>query len=128
MNVQHVSPILNVRDLVESFAWFEKLGWSRDWDFGDPPDFGSVRNGDCDIFLCKDGQGSRENWIYVRVGSPAEIDAIHAGAAVRYRRGRTTDGYAVERARGARPPSRRAYATYWRANRAGLTSGRLAIL
>jgi catechol 2,3-dioxygenase-like lactoylglutathione lyase family enzyme len=80
MNVQHLSPILNVRDLVESFAWFEKLGWSRDWDFGDPPDFGSVRNGDCDIFLCKDGQGSRDNWIYVRLGSPAEIDSIHARA------------------------------------------------
>ena len=35
MNVQHVTPILNVRDLEESFAWFEALGWSKDWDYGD---------------------------------------------------------------------------------------------
>lgn len=94
MNVQHLSPILNVTHLEESFAWFAKLGWTRDWDFGDPPDFGAVRCGDCDIFLCTDGQGSRGdrtpsvedtdyttgNWIYLHLASPAEIDALHARA------------------------------------------------
>jgi hypothetical protein len=29
MNVQRVTPILNVSSLTESFAWFEKLGWRR---------------------------------------------------------------------------------------------------
>ena len=42
MNVQRVTPILNVSNLEESFAWFEKLGWKKHWDYGDPPDFGAV--------------------------------------------------------------------------------------
>jgi predicted lactoylglutathione lyase len=78
MKVEHVSPILNVRDLEESFAWFAALGWTRDWDFGDPPDFGGVRSGSCDIFLCKDGQGARETWVYLRLASPPEVDALYA--------------------------------------------------
>ncbi len=27
-------------NIEESFAWFEKLGWKKGWDWGDPPDFG----------------------------------------------------------------------------------------
>jgi catechol 2,3-dioxygenase-like lactoylglutathione lyase family enzyme len=52
-------PILNVSDLQQSFAWFEKLGWTKAWDWGDPPDFGAVCSGQCEIFLCVDGQGGR---------------------------------------------------------------------
>lgn len=77
MNVQHVSPILNVSSLDESFTWFAKLGWRKDWDFGDPPDFGAVTNGDGDIFLCKGGQGNAGTWIYLRLDSPAAVDALH---------------------------------------------------
>jgi hypothetical protein len=47
-----VTPILNDSSLEESFAWFEKLGWRKHWDFGDPPDFGAVLCGDAEIFLC----------------------------------------------------------------------------
>lgn len=43
----------------ESFAWFEKFGWKRGWDWGDPPTFGGVRSGHCEIFLCENGQGGR---------------------------------------------------------------------
>ena len=50
-----VTPILNVSNIVESFAWFEKLGW----DWGDPPTFGGVCSGECQIFLCQGGQGGR---------------------------------------------------------------------
>ena len=83
MNVQHLTPILNVSNLVDSFAWFEALGWNRDWDYGDPPGFGGVSNGEHDIFLCRDGQGSRGitgTWVYVRLTSPAEIDRVYARA------------------------------------------------
>lgn len=59
MKVERVTPILNVSNIVESFAWFEKLGWQKGWDWGDPPTFGGVCNGNVEIFLCKDGQGSR---------------------------------------------------------------------
>ncbi len=52
-------PILNVSNIVESFAWFERLGWTKAWDWDDPPTFGAVRSGECEIFLSQDGQGGR---------------------------------------------------------------------
>jgi hypothetical protein len=59
MNAKHVTPILNVSDIGASFAWFEKWGWKKRWDWGTPPTFGSVGSGECEIFLCLGGQGSR---------------------------------------------------------------------
>jgi catechol 2,3-dioxygenase-like lactoylglutathione lyase family enzyme len=54
-----ISPILNVSDMLESFAWFEKLGWKKLWEWGDPTGFAAVGSGHCEIFLCHDGQGAR---------------------------------------------------------------------
>ena len=59
MKVKGLTPILNVSDIKQSFAWFKKLGWEKRWDWGDPPGFGSVGCDKYEIFLCKDGQGSR---------------------------------------------------------------------
>ena len=59
MNAQALTPILNVSDLQRSFAWFEKLGWHKLWDWGRPPTFGAVGSGKCEIFLCQGGQGGR---------------------------------------------------------------------
>jgi len=59
MNVERLTPILNVSNIAETFAWFEKLGWQKGWDWGDPPTFGGVCNGKVEIFLCQGGQGSR---------------------------------------------------------------------
>ena len=41
MDAKAVTPILNVSDIVESFAWFEKLGWKKGFDWGNPPTSGS---------------------------------------------------------------------------------------
>lgn len=62
--IERVVPILNVSDIHESFAWFEKLGWRRGFEWKadaseDEPGFGSVESASCEIFLCRDGQGSR---------------------------------------------------------------------
>jgi len=54
-----LTPILNVSDIQQSFAWFEKLGWQKAWDWGDPPTFGGVCAEKCEIFLCQGGQGGR---------------------------------------------------------------------
>ena len=54
-----LTPILNVSDLQQSFAWFENLGWRKGWDWGSPPAFGGVCSGRCEIFLCQGGQGGR---------------------------------------------------------------------
>lgn len=92
MDVLGITPILNVSSLADSFAWFERLGWRKCWEWGDPPRFGAVASGKCEIFLCQGAQGSRggsqprhvgsENtggvWMTWWVNSPAEVDAVHA--------------------------------------------------
>ena len=59
MHVHGITPILNVTDMAQSFAWFEKLGWQKAWDWGAPATFGGVCAGDAQIFLCLNGQGGR---------------------------------------------------------------------
>ena len=59
MDAQAATPILNVSDMTESFAWFERIGWRKLWDWGEPPGFGAVGSGKVEIFLCHDGQGGR---------------------------------------------------------------------
>ena len=92
MKVERLTPILNVTDLDESFAWFEKVGWSKCWAYGEPPSFGAVASGECEIFLCRDGQGSRGGpmprhpgdddtggvWMSWWVPSREDLDAAHA--------------------------------------------------
>ena len=92
MNVSCLTPILNVSDMAVSFAWFEKLGWKKLWDWGTPPTFGAVGSGKVEIFLCLGAQGSRGRpqpkftgddetggvWMSWFLGSPAEVDAAHA--------------------------------------------------
>jgi len=91
MKVRCLTPILNVSNIVESFAWFGKLGWTRLWDWGAPPTFGAVGCGSIEIFLCERGQGhggSRLDaaaldeevgvWMAWNLGTPAEVDEVHA--------------------------------------------------
>ena len=93
MNVRCLVPILNVTNIVESFAWFEKLGWKKLWDWGAPPTFGAVGTGSIEIFLCERGQGHAGSrldaaasgeeigvWMAWNLGSPAEVVAAHAAA------------------------------------------------
>jgi uncharacterized glyoxalase superfamily protein PhnB len=90
MDITLITPILNVSNLAESFAWFAKVGWEKRWEWGDPPDFGAVGNGPCEIFLCVDGQGCRSRptpsagdgngggtWLGWLLSSPGEVDAAH---------------------------------------------------
>jgi|GEM_PF-5261616 len=53
MFAKGLTPILNVSNIQESFAWFEKFGWKKGWDWGSPPTFGGVCSGKCEIFLCQ---------------------------------------------------------------------------
>src|SRR6202040_3024456 len=59
MNAKHVTPILNVSDMAASFAWFERWGWRKLWDWRTPPTFGAVGCGEVEIFLCHGTQGGR---------------------------------------------------------------------
>lgn len=42
MHANGLTPILNVTDIQQSFAWFEKLGWKKGWDWGSPVTFGGM--------------------------------------------------------------------------------------
>jgi hypothetical protein len=74
MKVVHLSPILNVADVPASLAWFELLGWRRTFTWNGPggiiagaadrneqgpADFAGLCNGECEMFLCLNGQGAR---------------------------------------------------------------------
>ena len=60
MEAKGLTPILNVSDIAGTFAWFEKWGWKKLWDWGTPPTFGAVGSGkDACIFLCQGAQGGQ---------------------------------------------------------------------
>jgi uncharacterized glyoxalase superfamily protein PhnB len=82
MQARQVVPILNVSNISDSFAWFAKLGWTKNWDWcarGEVPSFGSVGSGKVEMFLCLDGQGGRGpehgTWVAIMVD---DVDAVHA--------------------------------------------------
>ena len=80
MHVDAVVPILNVSSLPDSFAWFEKLGWTRKWEWssdGGEPTFGAVGCDTVEICLCRDGQGGRDDsgvWLAIWTH---DIDAVY---------------------------------------------------
>lgn len=98
MHVGCVTPILNVSDIEASLEWFERLGWRTRWTYGteanegDRAGFASVGCGAAEIFLCRNGQGSRGGprprhpgdddtggvWMTWWVQTPAHVDEAHA--------------------------------------------------
>ena len=79
MVAKGLTPILNVSDLQKSFAWFERLGWNKSWEWGSPPDFGGVTSGDYQIFLCQGCQGGRGRSTLARTFGPGGDDAADKG-------------------------------------------------
>ena len=59
MIAKRLTPILNVSNIQESFAWFEKLGWTKGWDWGSPPTFGGVCSGRARSSCVRAAQGGR---------------------------------------------------------------------
>jgi hypothetical protein len=79
MFAKGLTPILNVSNIQESFAWFEKLGWTKGWDWGTPPTFGGVCSGRCEIFLCQNGQGGRGKSALTATSGPDGDDGADKG-------------------------------------------------
>ena len=98
MNVRSIAPILNVSDVRASLAWFEALGWQTTfvWDEGaGEPGFAGTGFGDAvEVFLCRDGQGSRATrppghpfdeatggvWMSWFLDDLEQVDRMHARA------------------------------------------------
>ena len=74
-----LTPILNVSNIQESFAWFEKLGWEKAWEWGEPPGFGGVCAGPLEIFLCEGAQGGRGRSTVTRTFGPDGDDGAEKG-------------------------------------------------
>lgn len=79
MIAHRLTPILNVSNIEDSFAWFERLGWEKAWEWGTPPTFGGVCSGHCEIFLCEGGQGGRESGVTRTSFGPDSDQAAEKG-------------------------------------------------
>jgi len=79
MLAKRLTPILNVSSVLQTFDWFEKLGWQKAWEWGTPPDFGAVCSGDCEIFLCENAQGGRGKSALAHTFGPDGDDAADKG-------------------------------------------------
>ena len=94
MHAKRLNPILNVSNMQQTFDWFEKLGWTKGWEWGTPPTFAGVCSGECEIFVCLNGQGGRGRGRYPLTFGPQsseieeravwmsiwvdDVDAVHA--------------------------------------------------
>ena len=68
-------PILNVRSVPASIDYYvHKLGFEKEWDWGDPPTFACVRRDQVRIFLCQGAQGAPGTWISIFVQN---VDALY---------------------------------------------------
>jgi catechol 2,3-dioxygenase-like lactoylglutathione lyase family enzyme len=68
-------PIFTVRDLRASQRYYrDALGFKLDWDYGDPPDFGSVSRADSQLFMCQGCQGKPGAWIMIYA---RDVDRLH---------------------------------------------------
>jgi catechol 2,3-dioxygenase-like lactoylglutathione lyase family enzyme len=68
-------PIFNVRSLRASQSYYrDQLGFKVDWEYGDPPDFGSVSRAQGVIFLCQGCQGSPGAWTMIFA---QDVDRLH---------------------------------------------------
>jgi len=68
-------PILSVKSVRASIDYYvHKLGFEKEWDWGDPPTFACVWRDQVRIFLCEGGQGAPGTWISIFV---QDVDALH---------------------------------------------------
>lgn len=66
--VECIIPILNVKSLAASMNYYVNvLGFRLEWDWGDPPDVGSVERDGFSIMLVEEGQGHPGTWIWMGV-------------------------------------------------------------
>ena len=111
-------PILNVRSVPASIDYYvHKLGFEKEWDWGDPPTFACVWRDQVRIFLCQGAQGAPGTWISIFV---QDVDALYEdyqrrGADIR----QAPTNFPVGRARDERAgPGRASPAPRQRRNRA----------
>src|SRR5262245_52724902 len=68
-------PILGVRNLAASQRYYrDALGFKVDWEYGEPPDFGSVSRGDGVLFLAQTDEHISGSWVFLFT---RDVDRLH---------------------------------------------------
>jgi hypothetical protein len=68
-------PILNMKSLAASMDYYvNKLGFEKKWDWGEPSNFGCVKRGKVEIFLCEGAQGRPGTWMSIFL---QDVDALY---------------------------------------------------
>ena len=69
-------PILAVRNIVASIGYYvDKLGFEKQWEWGDPVDFACVRRDGVELFLSLNAQAAPGSWMSIFV---QDVDALYA--------------------------------------------------
>ncbi len=90
-----VSPILRVRSLADSIAYYvDVLGFKVDWQ--NPGIMASVSRGRCGIFLCEGDQGHPGGWVWIGVGDAEALFDEYRGKGARVRHPPTNYAWAYE--------------------------------
>jgi uncharacterized glyoxalase superfamily protein PhnB len=80
-------PIFAVRELKGALAYYrDRLGFTIDWEYGEPADFASVTRGDATIFWCLQCQGTPSAgwlWVFARDVDKLHREIVSKGAKVR---------------------------------------------
>jgi uncharacterized glyoxalase superfamily protein PhnB len=68
-------PVLNVASVSAAIGYYvDKLGFDKQWDWGDPPTFGCVRRDEVEIFLSQEGADAGTTAVSIFV---QDVDALH---------------------------------------------------
>lgn len=75
IELECITPILYVKNVAVSVDYYiNRLGFKKEWNWGDPPNFASVSRDDFPILLCEGGQGQPGTWLWIGV---SDTDAIY---------------------------------------------------
>jgi catechol 2,3-dioxygenase-like lactoylglutathione lyase family enzyme len=72
--VENVTPILYVKDMAQSLAFYVDILGFRNADWGDD-NFTSINRDNTGLYLCKGGQGLPGTWVWI--GFDGDIFSLH---------------------------------------------------
>jgi predicted enzyme related to lactoylglutathione lyase len=78
-------PIIRVENFKASQRYFvEQMGFTVAWDYGDPPDFGAVKRGDFELFMCLRCQSTPGAWsmTFMKDVDPYHEELVRRGARI----------------------------------------------
>lgn len=72
--IENIAPILYVKDMQRSLAFYVDILGFRNADWGDD-NFTSINKDNTGLYLCKQGQGQPGSWVWIGLGG--DIFSLH---------------------------------------------------